>query len=158
MNDVQGYAVFFFPKAIEALGGAIEPYLLGEKGGEHVLCREVDTGGAFTKMVLDGRTPQGTAVELELMIPGSMVRMIVSARSEEAFGFGPRVQTALPAQAIVSDAPVPAAQAPAKQPADRPAKKAAKASRPPGGQTAKKATKKTAKKAATKPAGRKKDR
>jgi hypothetical protein len=105
MNDVQGYAVFFFPKAVEALGGAIKPYLLGEAGGEHVLCREVDTGGAVTKMVLDGRTPQGVPVELELMIPGSMVRMIVSARSEEAYGFGPRVQTPLPAQAIVGEAP-----------------------------------------------------
>ncbi len=103
MNDVQGYAVFFFPKAVEALGAAIKPYLLGEEGGEHVLCREVDTGGAFTKMVLDGRTPQGVPVELELMIPGSMVRMIVSARSEEAFGFGPRVQTPVPAQAIVGE-------------------------------------------------------
>ena len=110
MNDVQGYAVFFFPKAIEALGAAIKPYLLGEEGAEHVLCREVDTGGAFTKMVLDGRTSQGTPVELELMLPGSMVRMIVSARSEEAFGFGPRVQTPLPAQAIVGEEAGPRVQ------------------------------------------------
>ncbi|GAB3337321.1 hypothetical protein [Marilutibacter aestuarii] len=154
MNDVQGYAVFFFPKAIEALGGAIEPYLLGEKGGEHVLCREVDTGGAFTKMVLDGRTPQGAAVELELMIPGSMVRMIVSARSEEAFGFGPRVQTALPAQAIVADAPVPAAQPSAKKKqVKKPARKAATPAATGG-----KAAKKTAKKAAKKPAGKKSPR
>ncbi|QDH69677.1 hypothetical protein [Marilutibacter alkalisoli] len=90
MKDTQGYAVFFFPQAVEALGGAIKPYLQGEEGVEHVMCREVDTGGAFIKMMLDGHTPAGETVSLELMVPSGMVRMIVSARSEEAFGFGPR--------------------------------------------------------------------
>lgn len=90
MNDSRGYAVFFFPQAIEALGGALKPYLQGEEGAEFVSCREIDTGGAFIKMILDGRTPGGDAVELELMVPAAMVRMVVSARSEEAFGFGPR--------------------------------------------------------------------
>lgn len=90
MNDTRGYAVFLFPQAVEALGGAIKPYLQGEAGGEHVMCREIDTGGAFIKMILDGRTEKGEMVELELMVPASMVRMVVSARSEESFGFGPR--------------------------------------------------------------------
>ena len=27
MNDSNGYAVFFFPQALEALGDAIKPYL-----------------------------------------------------------------------------------------------------------------------------------
>lgn len=99
MNDTRGYAVFFFPQAVEALGAAIKPYLQGEAGGEHVMCREIDTGGAFIKMILDGRTPAGELVELELMVPANMVRMVVSARSEEAFGFGPRAaQKADPAK------------------------------------------------------------
>lgn len=91
MEETSGYAVFFFPQALEALGDAIKPYLLEGQGGTHVLCREIDTGGAFIEMTLDGLAADGKAVELELMVPGNMVRMIVSARSDESFGFGPRV-------------------------------------------------------------------
>ena len=96
MNDLNGYAVFFFPQALEALGDAIKPYLQEGKAGPHLLCREIDTGGALVEMTLDGRTPQGQQVDLELMVPTSMVRMIVSARGEEAFGFGPRTAAVAP--------------------------------------------------------------
>ena len=91
MNDTTGYAVYFFPPALEALGEAIKPYLHDGPGGTHVLCRVIDTGGSLIEMTLDGLTPDGKPVELELMIPNNMVRMIVSARSDGAFGFGPRL-------------------------------------------------------------------
>ena len=45
MNASEGYAVYFFPQALEALGDAIKPYLREGPGGEHVLCHEIDTGG-----------------------------------------------------------------------------------------------------------------
>ena len=89
MNDSSGYAVFFFPQALEALGEAIQPYLQEGAAGAHVVCHEIDTGGALVEMTLHGQDSQGRGVELELMVPTSMVRMIVSARSDEAFGFGP---------------------------------------------------------------------
>ena len=38
MNESDGYAVFFFPQALEALGEAIKPYLLDGPAGAHVLC------------------------------------------------------------------------------------------------------------------------
>jgi hypothetical protein len=38
-------------------------------------------------MTLEGHAPDGRTVELELMVPGNMVRMIVSARSDTDFGF-----------------------------------------------------------------------
>jgi len=91
MDDSNGYAVFFFPPALEALGDAIKPYLVEGPGGTHVLCREIDTGGALIEMTLDGLAGDGKPVELELMVPSNMVRMIVSVRSDGAFGFGPRV-------------------------------------------------------------------
>jgi len=91
MNDKNGYAVFFFPQALEALGDAIKPYLQAGSAGEHVVCREIDTGGALVEMTLDGQTTRGEAIQLELMVPTNMVRMVVSARSDEAFGFGPRI-------------------------------------------------------------------
>ena len=87
MNDSAGYAVFLFAPALEALGEAIKPYLQDGPAGPHVSCHEIDTGGAFIEMTLRGRAPDGREVELELMVPGNMVRMIVSAHSDNDFGF-----------------------------------------------------------------------
>ncbi len=87
MNDSAGYAVFFFPPALEALGDAIKPYLQDGPAGVHVPCREIDTGGSFIEMTLQGNTEDGRDISLELMVPGAMVRMIVSARSNAEFGF-----------------------------------------------------------------------
>jgi hypothetical protein len=88
MDDNNGYAVFFFPQALEALGDAVQPFLQDGPAGPHVACHTVDTGGAFIEMTLEGRTPEGKPVSLELMVPSGMVRMIVSTHSDEMFGFG----------------------------------------------------------------------
>ena len=90
MNESNGYAVFFFPQALEALGDAIKPYLQDSPAGPHLVCKEIDTGGALLEMTLEGVTSGGKAVQLELMVPTSMVRMIVSSQSDGSFGFGPR--------------------------------------------------------------------
>lgn len=119
MNETQGYAVFFFPQALEALGEAIRPYLLEGPAGPHVLCKEIDTGGAFTEMTLEGRNAEGREMTLELMVPGNMLRMIVSAHGEGSFGFGPRIARAVAKPADVS-VPAPAAPAPAQPPAPAP--------------------------------------
>lgn len=113
MNDVHGYAVFFYPQALEALGDPIKPYLLGTPGNEHVLCREVDTAGALIEMKLNGQTEDAKAVQIELMVPSQMVRMIVSAHGDEQFGFRPRVGFGLPAQVLP---PVGPTGAPAQSP------------------------------------------
>ena len=109
MNDSSGYAVFFFPPALEALGDAIKPYLQEGPLGPHVPCREVDTAGAFIEMTLEGQTAQGGKVALELMVPGSMVRMIVSAHGDNEFGFHARgkqamLEPGMQAQADVTNA------------------------------------------------------
>src|SRR3546814_19661815 len=52
--------------------------------GVHIVCREVDTGGALVKMTLDARTTAGDTIQLELLVPTSMVLMIVTARTDEA--------------------------------------------------------------------------
>ena len=91
MNGKNGYAVFFFPQALEALGEAIKPYLQDGPAGPHLVCQEIDTGGALIEMTLEGVTTEGRSVLLELMLPGSMVRMIVSSQSDGGFGFGPRL-------------------------------------------------------------------
>jgi hypothetical protein len=89
MDGNNGYAVFFFPQALEALGEAIKPYLQDGPAGPHVVCHGIDTAGSLIEMNLSGTTNDGRQVELELMVPSGMVRMIVSAHSDEMFGFGP---------------------------------------------------------------------
>ena len=119
MNDSSGYAVFFFPQALEVLGTAIRPYLQDGPAGVHVLCHEIDTGGALIEMTIEGRSPEGKVVSLELMVPTSMVRMIVSLHSDgTTFGFSPRdglpvtalpaVGPTMPAQAEPQTVPAPA--------------------------------------------------
>lgn len=112
MGDINGYAVYFFPPALEALGEAIKPYLVEGPNGAHVLCREIDTGGSLIEMTLDGRG-SGEPVRVELMVPANMVRMIVSARSDESFGFGPHV---VPAPAEVAAGSVAAQPVPTGAP------------------------------------------
>ena len=114
MNESEGYAVFFFPQALEALGEAIKPYLLDGPAGAHVLCTEIDTGGALIEMTLAGAPGDGKHAQLELMVPTAMVRMIVSARSDGAFGFGPRVAPALMAALPPVAASAPPADAPSE--------------------------------------------
>ena len=164
MSDFNGYAVFFFPNAIEALGDAIKPYLQDSPGGPHILCRDIDVGGALAQLTLEGRTTDGRELDLELMFPTNMVRMIVSARSDPAFGFGPRTAvepTQAPAPVIDDEAPGPAhppegaakPQPPRTVPgraaraakAAREAKAAKAAKKAPAKKAAKKATKKTPK-------------
>jgi len=96
MNEANGYAVFFFPQALEALGEAIKPYLQDGPVGPHVVCNEIDTGGALIEMTLQGETRDGQWIALELMVPSNMVRMIVSTQSDASFGFGPRLATPVP--------------------------------------------------------------
>ena len=108
-ESTAGYAVFLFDAAIEALGEALKPYLQDGPGGPHIACRLVDTGGAFVEMTLPAPAGAGGDAETELMIPLQMVRMIVSMRSDEAFGFRQR-DAAIRAAALPvvgPDAPAP---------------------------------------------------
>lgn len=116
MKGRDGYAVFFFPQALEALGDAIKPYLQDSPVvGPHVPCDEIDTGGALIELTMKGRMPTGEDIALELMVPSSMVRMIVSRESGGMFGFGPRsYETSPPTALPVIGASAPAAEAPAQ--------------------------------------------
>lgn len=86
-EHTQGYAVFLFEPAFEALGDAIKPYRQEGPSGAFIQCLAVDTGGAFVEMTLQAKTPSGEDSEVELMIPMAMVRLIASIHSESVFGF-----------------------------------------------------------------------
>lgn len=82
-----GYAVFLFDSAYEALGEAIAPFVVQGPGGRQICCQVVDTGGAFLEMTVDGVADTGEAVQVEVIVPIGMVRMIVSTRGPASFGF-----------------------------------------------------------------------
>src|SRR3546814_1470134 len=115
-----------------AVWGTVKLGLAAKPAGAHVLCNAIDTGGALLEMTLHGQDSQDRYVALELMVPTSMVRMIVSPRSDETFGFGPHVAAkpepvvtsaaAEPSAAPATPAPEPAAT-PAPAPTDTPADK-----------------------------------
>ncbi|MGY0504481.1 hypothetical protein [Luteimonas sp. e5] len=85
-----GYAVFFFPQAIEALGAVVTPYLVLDNGEPHLLCREVDTAGAFIELTLAVEGEDGVPQQVDLMVPANMVRLIASVRTDGVFGFARR--------------------------------------------------------------------
>lgn len=88
MAESHLYAVYFFPQALDALGEAIKPYLSDGPAGPHVLCADIDSGGPFFEMTLDGRSADGRKVELEVMVPMAMVRCVISVHGGDSeFGF-----------------------------------------------------------------------
>jgi hypothetical protein len=87
MSDSPNYAVFFFPQALEALGDPIKPYVRDAPMGPHIVCAEIDASGPFFGMTLVGQGAQGQALHLEIMVPSSMVRLVMSMRGEHEIGF-----------------------------------------------------------------------
>ena len=89
MSEQQTYVVFFHTQALEVLGDAIKPYVTDGPAGAHILCTEIDTGGAFCEMTVQGISPTNKPLEIELMVPVAMIRLIVSIQGgEHEFGFG----------------------------------------------------------------------
>lgn len=103
-DDRTAYAVFLHPQAIEALGPAIQPYLSNGPVGPHLACAEIDSGGALFEMTLVGRDTEGRKVEVDLMVPTGMIKLVLSIRRDGEFGFGPRDK---PEAIVVAPEPTP---------------------------------------------------
>lgn len=89
MSEQRTYAVYFHPQALDALGDAVKPYLTESPAGQFLLAKELDTGGSFCEMFLVGTGPDGKPLDVELMVPTGMIRLIVSVSGNEVdFGFG----------------------------------------------------------------------
>lgn len=115
MSDRTVYAVFLHPGAIDALGPAIKPYLIESSAGPHLQAVEVDSAGSLFEAVLVGKDNEGRTLEVELMIPIAMIKLVISVRKEEEFGFGSRAGRSAPAEATPAAAgagPAPSTVAP----------------------------------------------
>jgi hypothetical protein len=109
MTDITSYAVFLHEGALTALGEVIKPYLIDGPQGMHLACKEIDSGGAFFEVVLDSLDADGVMIEVELMIPAAMVRLVISKHSEGAFGFRHPLRTTKLGRGMASSAIVPEA-------------------------------------------------
>ena len=87
MTETPYYAVFLFPQALEALGDPIRPYVTDGPGGPHIVRAEVDSSGALFGMTLAGKDANGKPLELEIMLPHAMVKLVMSVHGEHAIGF-----------------------------------------------------------------------
>ena len=89
MAEMHTYSVYFHPQALDVLGEAIAPYLTDGPAGKYLMCREIDTGGAFCELELAGNDAQGKPLDVQLMVPTGMIRLVIStAGTEVDFGFG----------------------------------------------------------------------
>lgn len=83
------YLVYFHPPALEALGEAVKPYLTEGPSGPFVQCTELDTGGALCEMKVQAKSSADKLVEIEIMVPVAMIRLIISTPDgDRDFGFG----------------------------------------------------------------------
>lgn len=119
MTDIASYAVFIHAGALEALGEAIKPYLSDGPQGPHLTCKEIDSGGTFFEMVVASHAADGAPVDVELMIPAAMVRLVISMHSEGAFGFRHPLRTTKLGRVMASSATVPEALVPEALPVNR---------------------------------------
>ena len=87
MGDPKSYAVFLYPQAIEVLAEPIKPYLRDAAGGPHIVCAEIDASGPLFEMTLVGKGPDAQPLQLEIMVPVSMVRLVMSMHGEHEIGF-----------------------------------------------------------------------
>ena len=90
MNDPKPslyYAVYLFPTALDALGDALQPYLRDGPHGRHLMCAEIDAGGQLFEITIPSHDEKGQPIDVEVMFPTSMVRLVVSMHPEAEIGF-----------------------------------------------------------------------
>jgi hypothetical protein len=88
MSEETQYAIYLHANALEALGEPIKPYLTQGPNGPHIVCTELDTGGALAEMCVQVNNAEGKPVVTEVMIPVGMIRMVVSIGGfDDRFGF-----------------------------------------------------------------------
>ena len=88
MPEQRSYSVFFHPQALDVLGDTITPYLSDGPSGKFIVCQEIDTGGAFCEMQLASTGADGKPVDVELMVPTGMIRLVIATNAADIdFGF-----------------------------------------------------------------------
>ncbi len=86
MIETKHYAVFLFPQALEQISETIKPYLRPGPPDVHLLVSRIDPSGPLFSMILPGQA-DGQLIEIEIMVPHNFVRLVMSVRGEQEFGF-----------------------------------------------------------------------
>ena len=89
MPEQRIYAVYFHTQSLDVLGDAIKPYLTDAPEGKHLRCKEIDSAGGFFEVALAGTGADGKPMDVDILVPASMVRLVLSVSGGEIdFGFG----------------------------------------------------------------------
>ena len=89
MAEQRIYAVYFHTQSLDVLGEAIKPYLTDAPEGKHLRCKEIDNVGGFFQVALAGTGADGKPLDVDILVPSNMVRLVLSASGAEIeFGFG----------------------------------------------------------------------
>lgn len=110
-NDQPSVAVLLFPQAVEAIAGALGGHIREGELGPHILCRQVNSNGPYFEMIFDGQDAAGRAVEMEVMVPHGYIRLVMSVRGDDSFGFARIRQSDAAAVPDVINTAAPAASA-----------------------------------------------
>ena len=88
MSEQRIYLVYIHVQSLDVLGDAIKAYLTDAPEGKHLRCKEIDSGGGFFQCALAGTDANGKPLDVDLLVPASMIRLVVSASASEIeFGF-----------------------------------------------------------------------
>ena len=88
MSEQRIYLVYIHVQSLDVLGDAIKAYLTEAPEGKHLRCKEIDSGGGFFQCALAGTDSSGKPLDVDLLVPASMIRLVVSASASEIeFGF-----------------------------------------------------------------------
>ena len=91
LSDDMQYAVYLHAGALESLGETLAPFLSQGPHGPHIICSEIDTGGALCEMTVETTTADGARQHTELMFPVGMIRLVMSVGGlANGFGFRTR--------------------------------------------------------------------
>ncbi len=127
MSEQVQYAVHLFQSALVELGEALAPYLHDGPSGKHVLCSEIDAGGPLFEMTIHAVDEAGAVLELELMVPVGMVKLVIAVQQDARFGFARRSKRV--ADAIVHSSGTDSAPAAKESSSELPAPSAEPAER-----------------------------
>lgn len=86
-SDNPSVAVLLFPQAVEAIGGALGAHIRDGDLGPHILCQQVNSNGPYFEMIFDAQDASGRPVEMQVMVPHGYIRLVMSVRGEDSFGF-----------------------------------------------------------------------
>jgi len=86
-KEEQEWGVVLTDTGLNELEGEIELYVCEESQKQFLLCKQVDIGHMYLRVVVEYRDPDDSLCEFEMSIPHGYVKFIVTATDRQKIGF-----------------------------------------------------------------------